>query len=151
MKILFKLVILIFISSGFSYGQTTWQTPFERERTYDTYNDCAAIFFDDEMLVDDYSPRGVCKLQSGQRGEIYVATVKLTDGGGGYAMEKIPFQIAIKNNRTNTLRMFSAKVYESVQFEDILQQCEEGDEIVILTTDNQYSLSHHIIQLSMGC
>ena len=65
----------------------------EQEKIYTDYNDCAAIFFDDVMLVDKFSPEGVCKLQAGQKGFIYVATVTLTDGGG-FAKEKIPFQIA---------------------------------------------------------
>jgi len=151
MKTIQILVLCLFVFPSIIYGQMDWKPSFQNEKIHTDYNDCAAIFFDDLMLVDKFSPEGVCKLQAGQKGFIYVATVILTEGGGGYAKEKIPFQIAIRNNRTNTMRMFSNKIYDNIYFDDILSDCEEGDEIIILTTGKKYSLSHHVIQLMMGC
>lgn len=114
------------------------------------YSDCAAIFFKGEMLVDEYSPSGKCKLEQGMEGTLSLSAVELNDLGGK-PTKKLSFQIAIKNPKTNTLYMYSDKVFESVQLEDILKKCTVGDHIIFLTTDQRYNLAHHEIEIVWGC
>ncbi|KAA3634904.1 MAG: hypothetical protein DWQ02_10625, partial [Bacteroidetes bacterium] len=63
----------------------------------------------------------------------------------------IGFRVAIKNDRTNTLWMYSPKVLFEVNLQEVLKKCEEGDSILIMTVDQKYSLSHHVIEVEWGC
>ena len=110
------------------------------------YNDCAAILYKGDMLVDEYSPRGVCKLESGMKGMISVATVELTDKGGTPKIN-VGFMVAIENERTKTKYMYSNQVYQEIDLEDILKKCEAGDKIIIMTTDQKYALTHNVIDI----
>jgi len=114
------------------------------------YNDCAAILYKGKLLVDEYSPRGVCKLEQGMTGTLTVATVTLSDDGGA-PVKNIGFKVAIKNDRTNTLWMYADKTLQEVQVEDILKKCEKGDRIIFMTVDQKFSLPHHEIDVSWGC
>jgi hypothetical protein len=114
------------------------------------YRQCAAIFFEGEMLVDDYSPKGKCKIDKVVQGLITVSTVDLSDANHT-AIKNISFQVAIKNRRTKTIRMFSTEAITEVYLEDILKSCEGGDTVIIMTIDPQYSLTHHEIEVMAGC
>ena len=114
------------------------------------YNNCAAIFYNGNMLVDEYSPRGKCKLAHGMKGKLTVSEVILTDITG-IPTKSIQFKVAIRNEQTNTLWMYTEKSVESINLEDILLQCQKGDKIVLLTVDKQYALSHNDIDLVWGC
>ena len=115
------------------------------------YSECAAILYNGNMLVDEYSPKGKCKLEEKNRkGVLSVATVKSSDEGTTPA-KNIPFKVAIKNGRTNTIWMYSEKALQEVQLEDILKKCEPGDRIILMTVDQRYSLPHPEIELNWGC
>jgi hypothetical protein len=118
--------------------------------TGETFTDCAAIIYKGEMLVDEYSPRGECKLNEGMRGVITVSAVELNEEGGR-PVKNIPFKIAIKNGKTNTQWMFSDKTFNKVFLEDILKECNTGDKIIIITTDQKYALPHNEIEILDGC
>ena len=115
------------------------------------YIDCTAIFFNGEMLVDEYSPKGSCKLSSNMTGLLTVSTVAL-DENGGKAVKPIEFRVAIKNKRTNTMYMYSPDSYMELNAIDVMMKCEKGDKIIIMTTDQKYSLTHHEIDVHIvGC
>ena len=114
------------------------------------YNECAAIFFKGKMLVDEYSPKGKCKLEQGMEGKLTVAAVNLS-GNTGVPTKSIQFKVAIRNEQTNTLWMYSERSLESVNLKDILKHCEKGDKIVFLTVDKQYALGHNEVDLVWGC
>ena len=114
------------------------------------YKDCAAILYKGNLLVNEYSPRGKCKLEEGMSGTLTVATVNLSDGGGA-PIKNIGFKVAIKNGRTHTIWMYSEKTLQEVQLEDILKKCERGDRILFMTVDQKYSLPHNEIELNSGC
>ena len=111
------------------------------------YNNCAAIIYNGKMLVDSYSPSGKCILSADQTGTISAATVELSEKGGT-PKKAIEFQVAIKNTMTNTLWMYSREILDEVRFEDVLAKCQKGDKIVILTVDQEYSLTHHEIEIN---
>lgn len=114
------------------------------------YNNCAAILYKGKMLVNEYSPKGMCMLERGMKGKLTVAAVNLSDDGA-IPVKNIGFKVAIRNQRTNTLWMYSDKTEQEVQLEDILEKCEKGDRIIIMTVDRNYSLPHHEISLDGGC
>ena len=114
------------------------------------YKDCAAIIYRGNLLVNEYSPKGICKLEGGMEGTLSVAAVKMSEAGAS-PTKKIGFKVAIKNARTNTLWMFSEETLQEVLIEDLLEKCEPEDRIIIMTVDQQYSLPHHEIEVRMGC
>ncbi len=114
------------------------------------YNNCAAILFKGKMLVNEYTPKGRCNLERGMKGKLTVAAVNLTDEGAT-PIKNIGFKVAIRNQRTNTLWMYSDEAVEAVQLEEVLEKCEKGDRIIIMTVDRNYSLPHHEISLDGGC
>ncbi len=127
-----------------------WTCIFSQQIIPEGYNECAAIFYKGEMLVDEYSPKGKCKLEQGMKGTLSLSAVELNDQKAK-PTKRLAFQVAIKNIKTNTLYMYSDEVFESVQLEDILKKCMVGDHIIFLTTDQQYNLSHHEIEIVWGC
>lgn len=142
---------LLFICFSLTSGaQSAALWPFLDVRPAPNYRDCTAIFFNGKMLANEYSPEGKCKLEQGMKGALTVATVKLS-GKKGSPSTNIPFRVAVKNSRTNTLWMYSETALQRVQLEDILKKCEPGDRIIILTVDQRYSLPHHEIEVAGGC
>ena len=115
------------------------------------YHDCTAILLNGKILVNEYSPRGFCKLEPKAKGTISVATVSLDDDGARPTNKKIGFRVAIRNERTNTLWMYSPEVLFEVDLKGILNRCEFNDKIIIMTVDQQYSLPHHEIEVYDGC
>ena len=114
------------------------------------FSNCAAIFLNDKMLVDEYSPRGEIRISPDSDGKIYVSTVNFSlDLLTPY--KSIGFKVAIRNKKTNTLWMYSDETYAQINLKSILSKCEVGDEIVLLTVDKEYSLSHNTIKIDWGC
>lgn len=150
MKILtssFTILLLLLIPfAGFCQPV---ETSLQSHKNDDQYQDCAAIIFNGEMLVDDYSPRGVCQLKHKMSGKLSVSTVELSEHGGKPKKE-IGFQIAIRNTATNTLWMYSKKVIKEVMLEDVLSKCQPGDQIVFMTVDQEYALPHNEIEIDWG-
>lgn len=147
MKILnnsfYFLLLLILPITGFCQ---TVETSLQSEENADKYQNCAAIIFNGEMLVDDYSPRGTCQIDQNKRGTIKVSTVELSNDGAE-PKKDIAFQIAIRNTATNTLWMYSKKPMRNVNYEDILAKCQPGDKIVFMTVDQEYALPHNEIEI----
>jgi hypothetical protein len=139
---------LFFVSCSFLTAQENF--PDWLKLAPKEYTDCSAIFFDGQMLVSEYSPNGKCRLEEGMKGKLTLSAVELSDNGAK-ATRRLSFQVAIHNERTNTLRMFTREPITEVQFEDVFKACSPGDAIIFLTVDIRYTLPHHKIEVGMGC
>lgn len=105
---------------------------------------CAASFLNSRMVVDEYSPKGQCKLTLQSMGELTVQTVALSPTESK-ALVAISFRVAIRNGETNTLSLYSATDVVKVDVKEVLKRCRKGDSLVLMTVSNQYSLPHNEI------
>ena len=105
------------------------------------FTSCAAIFLDEKMIVDDYSPTGVCRLPAGARGTLSVHTVDLGPGGAR-RVDPLRFRVALRDGQTRTLYSFSEKTYRTLDLAPVLARAKAGDSIVVLTTDDHFALPH---------
>ncbi len=108
------------------------------------FSNCSAIFLNQKMLVDDYSPNGKCILSPSATGELTVNTATV-ENDKWVAGEKITFKIIIRDGSTKTLWCYSDATYESVGIKDILSKCKKGDSIVISLVKDEYALPHNEI------
>lgn len=108
------------------------------------FNDCSAICLDKKALVEEYSPAANCKINKNAKGLLGVYTVELSKKTIRPKQE-IGFKVAIKDNRTNTLWMYSEKTYREIDVQEILSKCSPGDQILLLTVDKAYALPHSTI------
>ena len=127
-----KLIAVAFFCcafSTFSYGQHI----------------CSAAFLGSKMIVDQYTDKGYKnEIALNATGELSVSTVYL-DKNESKAVDRIPFKIAIKEQGTKTITMFSREDFMKVDVQKVLSQCKKGDQIVLLTLDKQYALPHNEI------
>lgn len=137
-KNLVGILLLSIMAMSICLGQET--------KEQEPYNDCAAIFFKGQMLVDTYSPSGKCVLDSKSKGELTLFTVSLSDHGNTKVLG-LPFRVAIRNERTSTYWMYSKELVKSLRLEDVVAECEEGDKLIFLTEDKKYALPHGEVEL----
>ena len=149
MRFINLLLITLFSIFLSTFADAQFLDP-DHKSKLDNYKDCVAILYKGKMLVDDYSPKGKCKLEQGMTGALTLATVELSDDGAK-PIKNIAFKIAIRNSRTNTIWMYSDETTKEVQLEDVLKKCEQNDRIIIMTVDQQYALPHPEIELLGGC
>lgn len=133
MKNVMKLVLL-----GFGCCLTTMSLAQEK------FSNCSAAFVSNKLIVDRYSPTGQCRLSASAKGNLSVSTVALTPTSTK-ALNKIDFKLAIRDNQTKTVHLFSEKTFRQIPVQSILSQCKKGDQILLLTTDKRYSLPHNEI------
>lgn len=114
------------------------------------FSNCAAAFLNNKMLVNDYSPNGRCIVEEGSKGKLMVSTVNLSFESVE-PFKSAGFKVAIKNEETGTLWLFSEETYREIEVEKILAKCQKGDKIVLLTVDNEFSLPHNEIAINWGC
>lgn len=105
---------------------------------------CAAAFLNTRMVVDEYSPKGQCRLALQSIGELTVQTVQLSSTESK-AIAAIAFKVAIRNGETNTLTLYSSTDVVKVDVKEVLKRCRKGDSLVLMTVSNQYSLPHNEI------
>ncbi|MBO0948452.1 hypothetical protein [Fibrella forsythiae] len=108
------------------------------------FTNCSAAFVGDRMVVDTYSPAGKCKLAADASGTLTVRTVALSPTESK-AVDPIDFKVAIRDNATGTLHLFSQETYREVLVQNVLAHCKKGDQIVLLTADTRYALPHNEI------
>jgi hypothetical protein len=125
------LTLCCLLAGPMSFGQE----PFEQ---------CAAAFLNTRMVVDQYSPKGQCRLALKSTGELTVHTVVLSPTESK-PLAAIPFKVAIRDARTHTLTMYAQTDFVKLDIQDVLKRCRKGDSLVLLTTSNQYSLPHNEI------
>ncbi len=108
------------------------------------FTQCSAAFLNTQMVVDEYSPKGQCRLALQSTGELTVQTVALSPTESK-ALTAIPFKVAIRDGATNTLTLYSSTNVFKVDVKDVLKRCRKGDSLVLLTVSDQYSLPHNEI------
>lgn len=128
---LFFLITGCLLASPMSFGQKVPQQ-------------CAAAFLNTQMLVNEYSPKGQCRLDLHSTGELTVQTVALSPTGSK-ALAAVAFKVAIRDKETNTLTLYSSADVVKVDVKEVLKRCRKGDSLVLLTLSDQYSLPHNKI------
>lgn len=128
---LFFLITCCLLASPMSFGQKA-------------FTQCAAAFLNTRMVVDEYSPKGQCRLALQSTGELTVQTVALSPTESK-ALAAISFKVAIRDGETNTLTLYSSAEVVKVPVQDVLKRCRKGDSLVLLTLNNHYSLPHNEI------
>lgn len=124
-------ILLTILGSHFSFGQKS-------------FNNCSAAFLNSKMLVNEYSPSGKCSVSITQKGDLTVSTVELSSKENK-AINPIMFQVAIRDKNTGTLMMVSKEGIQKIEIQKILEKCKKGDNIVVLTVNDEYSLPHNEI------
>lgn len=93
------------------------------------------------MIVEEYSKDAKCKIAKDTKGWISAGTVSL--GEKTEITGKFDFGIAIKDAETGTITMFSPKIFKKIEAEKVLAKCRKGDSIIVMTTNEEYSLPHN--------
>lgn len=115
------------------------------------FSTCAAVFLNDKMLVDNYSPKGKCSVSPDAKGSIFLSAVELSINDLTKPLKSIEFRVAIVNNQTNTIWQFADETFTEIKLEKIIKKCQVGDAIIFMTVDQQYSLPHNKIEIEWGC
>jgi len=105
---------------------------------------CSAAFVDSKIVVNEYTPEGKCFLPSTATGMLTVQTADLSPTES-IPTGKLPFQVAIRNKESNTLRLFAKRTYHEIDLEKVLAKCQKGDHLVLLMLEEGYALPHHEI------
>jgi hypothetical protein len=106
------------------------------------FNECSAAFLNQKMIVDDYSPKGKCVIDTNATGQLTVSTA-IYENDTWRAVEKISFKITIRDSKTKTLFSFSDATYEEVDIKKVLAKCQKGDYILISLVKDLYALPHN--------
>ena len=114
------------------------------------FNECAAIFLNDKMVVSDYSPGSKCKVPFNATGNISVSTIEL-NLNAPFPYQSVGFKVAIHNHRTNTIWLYSEETFQSIDIKSLIDKCGEGDSIILLTVDKNFALPHNTIEIQWGC
>ena len=109
-----------------------------------SFNSCSAAFVGGKMVVNEYSPKGQCRLATTATGELTVQTVDLSPTESK-ALDRIDFKVAIRDKTTGTLHLYSGETFRQVSVQRVLAKCKKGDHIVLLTLDDRYALPHNEI------
>lgn len=144
------LTIFSLFSAQLVSAQNCQPAPACQKQQTKPFSNCAAAFLNNKMLVNDYSPNGQCVLEEGTKGKLMVSTVNLSFESAE-PFRSAGFKVAIKNEATGTLWLFSEETYREIEVEKILAKCQRGDKIVLLTIDSEFSLPHNEIAINWGC
>lgn len=106
----------------------------------ESFNTCTGLYLNKTLMTEDYSPRSKATLKLTDSGKLTVNEVTIESADDIKAGKAIPFRIAIKDKRTQTIFLFSQKTHTSVDVEKILARCHSGDQLLILSTDDAYSV-----------
>ncbi len=110
------------------------------------FSSCSAVFLDNKLVVDDYSPTGKCALTQDVQGTLSVAEATY-ENNHWHQTASIDFMVAIRDKNSKTLMMFSNEVYQKLDIKHILSKCKKGDAIVLLTLKDTYALPHNEIMI----
>lgn len=101
-------------------------------------SECVAVFHEDDMVADEFSPRGISIVSKYTKGSLTVNLV--TIGDEIIKGAAVSFYVAIKDVKTKTLTMISAVATQSLDLQSITSNRKEGDKIVIIMSDSRYAL-----------
>ena len=148
MKTAYFIVALILISLT-SQAQYLSTDPYDAVLSTD-YTIELAIKYEDKLLSEMPWSKNTLSLGVHMYGDISLKIIDDTERLS--AIDTPTFQIAIKDNKSGTQRMFSNQIYTEINAETIVDQCKEGESIIILTTNRKYTLPQNVIKLMIdGC
>jgi len=112
----------------------------------------SSIFFEGRRLMGNDLSTDSDKiiLEEGMRGTFTVAPVVMNAGVATQG-KAVPFRIAIKKKYMRSLWMYSDEIFEEVNFEDIMKECEVGDEIIFIMVNRDYFLQNYEVEIMWGC
>ncbi|MFN0175373.1 MAG: hypothetical protein ACKVU0_12040 [Saprospiraceae bacterium] len=115
----------------------------------EAFTSCTAAFLDNKIIVDEYTPNGKCALSAASTGVLTVCTADLSPTNS-IPVKQIKFMVALRDQNTKTLTMFSSETYKQIDIQKVLARCKTGDHIVLITMDDAYSLPHNEILVKEG-
>ena len=131
-------------------GQSDIEFPFVEEATTNKFVHCAAILYNDKVLVDTYSTAGKCRITDLEGGKLSVSTITF-ENNGMQPVQPINFRLAIRNEKSNTLWMYSEKLMKEIHLKDVLDRLEQDDKLIFMTTNDLFALPHHEVEINIGC
>lgn len=102
------------------------------------HSECVAVFHEDDMVVDEFSPRGKSVVSKQTKGNLTVNLVKI--GDEIVKRDSVSFYIAIKDVETQTLTMVSTNPTYFLDLKSVTSKRKEGDKIVLILNDSKYAL-----------
>jgi hypothetical protein len=126
------ILVLTFLIAFNTFGQKT-------------HNECVAVFLGENMIVDEYSPRGISKISLKAKGVLSVNLVEL--GDKTVKGKEVDFLLAIKDKETETLTLLITKSIKNISISKAIEKAKIGDQLVILLTDDKFALPHHSIEI----
>lgn len=110
----------------------------------EAFTNCTAAFLDNKIVVDEYTPDGKCVLPQTATGVLSVCTADLSPSNS-YPVAKIKFMVALRDQNSRTLTMYSTETYKQLDIQKVMARCKKGDHIVLLTLDDEYAFPHNEI------
>lgn len=105
------------------------------------FRSCSAAFLDQHMIVTEYTDHGICEVSKLSGGTLTVQTVYLSPEENR-PTGKLKFRLAIQDGDTGTIWSYSDKTYQDISIQEILGKCRAGDQIVLMTVDDDFALPH---------
>ena len=102
---------------------------------------------DGQMLLDEYSPRGKCVVRKYVTGSYRVFAMELSESSPLFEKEQISFIVGIRDSRKNTLWILKKDPVLKINIEEAIAKCDKADQIILMTADQKYILSHHVIDI----
>ncbi|MEQ6118313.1 hypothetical protein [Reichenbachiella sp. MALMAid0571] len=110
---------------------------------------CSVVCLDDSWIPESYNAGAKNAIVLNAKGKISVhETNDVSDKSDYNRADFIEFKIAIFKKKFDSMVSFSDNTYTTVDAQKVLQQCETGDQIVIILKDaDKFSLPHHRIDV----
>ncbi len=110
---------------------------------------CSVVCLNDQWLPTSYEADAETNISITATGILSVhETFDVADRNNYNRKEFIDFKVAAFKKEIGSLISFSEETYQKIDVSKILQQCEKGDQIVILLKDkDHYSLPHYQIEV----
>ena len=110
----------------------------------------AAVLINGKVCDRHYFIKDRPKIGVGMQGLLTIASVS-SSGDSKLPINKIRFQVAIKNKRTNTTWIYTKSDVSEVDLDDLLKKCEMGDYLILMPADQAYALPDHEMYVAVGC
>lgn len=111
------------------------------------HNNCVAVFIGEDMVVDEYSPRGKSIIDASSKGWL---TVNMVELGENTAVKgkSVKYFLAVRDAKTESLTMLTSKATDKQALVDVLVDFEKGDKLIVLLEDDEYALPHYEIEIT---
>ena len=114
-----------------------------------TYQFPAGILLDGEICDANYFNKSKTKLALNTTGTLTMAAISCNKDGA--PTKKIAFQVAVKNERTNTMWIYTKAPVTELDIHEVMLKCEMGDRIIVMPAEQKYELSNNEMYIQAGC